>query len=195
MCLDICPPAGVTARELAEAVRRTTALGGRAQRDAPRAPGQLRFGIAQGGTDPELPHALDRGDRRACPSTATRSAASRSGRSRADDARHRRLGGAAAARPEQPRYFMGLGDPEGILEVIARGHRHVRLRPADPDRPHGSALTLGGPPQPPQRPLRARPGPLDDGCDCPACARVLPRVRPPPREPAGAARAAAAHTA
>jgi queuine tRNA-ribosyltransferase len=53
MCLDHVPPAGVPRRELEEAVRRTTAWA-RRQRDAPRADGQLRFGITQGGTDPEL---------------------------------------------------------------------------------------------------------------------------------------------
>ena len=53
MCLDICPPAGVTRDELAEAVRRTTLWATR-QRAAPRAPGQLLFGIAQGASDPDL---------------------------------------------------------------------------------------------------------------------------------------------
>ena len=53
MCLDICPPADASRAEHEEAVRRTT-LWAERQVDAPRAPGQLRFGIAQGGTDPEL---------------------------------------------------------------------------------------------------------------------------------------------
>ena len=50
MCLDICPPAGVPRPELEEAVRRTT-LWAQRQRDLPRAPGQLRFAISQGGLD------------------------------------------------------------------------------------------------------------------------------------------------
>src|SRR4029450_7510396 len=53
MCLDICSPAGATRDAHEEAVRRTT-LWAERQVDAPRADGQLRFGIAQGGTDPEL---------------------------------------------------------------------------------------------------------------------------------------------
>ncbi|HUZ82284.1 MAG TPA: tRNA guanosine(34) transglycosylase Tgt, partial [Gaiellaceae bacterium] len=53
MCLDQVPAAGVSRRELGEAVRRTTAWAER-QRDAPRADGQLRFGITQGGVDVEL---------------------------------------------------------------------------------------------------------------------------------------------
>src|SRR4051794_9070444 len=53
MCLDICPPAGVPRAELEEAVRRTGVWAAR-QRDLPRAPGQLRFAITQGGLDEEL---------------------------------------------------------------------------------------------------------------------------------------------
>src|SRR5690349_14226102 len=53
MCLDICPPIDVPRRELEEAVRRTALWAGR-QRAVPRAEGQLLFGIAQGGADPEL---------------------------------------------------------------------------------------------------------------------------------------------
>src|SRR5205823_3600905 len=53
MCLDICPPAGVPRQELEVAVRRTT-LWAKRQRDVPRAPGQLRFAITQGGLDHEL---------------------------------------------------------------------------------------------------------------------------------------------
>ena len=56
MCLDVCPPAGVPRAELEEAVRRTTRWAAR-QREAPRAPGQLVFGIAQGGTDPRAARA------------------------------------------------------------------------------------------------------------------------------------------
>src|SRR3954465_12672292 len=53
MCLDICPPADVSRAELEEAVRRTTLWATR-QRVAPRADGQLLFGIAQGASDAEL---------------------------------------------------------------------------------------------------------------------------------------------
>ena len=48
MALDVCLPAGASNAELAQAVERTTAWG-RRQLAAPRAEGQLVFGIAQGG--------------------------------------------------------------------------------------------------------------------------------------------------
>src|SRR4029079_3246624 len=53
MCLDICPPADVSRREHEDAVRRTL-LWAERQVEVPRAPVQLRSGISQGGTDPEL---------------------------------------------------------------------------------------------------------------------------------------------
>src|SRR5207245_2401953 len=53
MCLDVCAPAGGRPEDLVEAVRLTTLWASR-QRAAPRAEGQLLFGIAQGATDPEL---------------------------------------------------------------------------------------------------------------------------------------------
>ena len=132
MCLDICPPAGVPRAELEEAVRRTT-LWAERQRDLPRAPGQLRFAITQGGLDPELRRRSIDGARRRSTSTATRSAASRSGRSapRCSTPSRRRRRSCPAAKP---RYFMGIGDPEGVHRGDRARDRHVRLRPADPHR-------------------------------------------------------------
>ncbi|HET8968858.1 MAG TPA: tRNA guanosine(34) transglycosylase Tgt, partial [Gaiellaceae bacterium] len=53
MCLDVCVPAGASPTDLARAVSTTTGWA-RRQVDAPRAGGQLRFGITQGATDVEL---------------------------------------------------------------------------------------------------------------------------------------------
>src|SRR5581483_9183818 len=118
MCLDICPPAAVARADLELAVRRTT-LWAERQRDLPRANGQLRFAITQGGLDGELRAqssaalvaldfdgyaigGLSVGEERAPMFEAVTSAA-------------------AALPADKPRYFMGIGDPEGVIEVIARG--------------------------------------------------------------------------
>ena len=53
MCLDVCLPASAGRREHEHAVDLTTRWAER-QAHAPRASGQLRFGISQGGTDREL---------------------------------------------------------------------------------------------------------------------------------------------
>jgi queuine tRNA-ribosyltransferase len=53
MCLDVCPPAGAARAELERAVGLTSIWAERQQK-APRADGQLLFGIVQGGTDEQL---------------------------------------------------------------------------------------------------------------------------------------------
>ena len=86
-------------------------------------------------------------------STATRSAACPSGRTAR--AMFEATAWAAPLLPaDRPRYFMGIGDPEGILAAIERGHRHVRLRPADADRAHRLGAHVGGAPEPEERALR-----------------------------------------
>src|SRR5579863_4593687 len=107
MCLDHVPPADVSRRELEAAVRRTTDWAAR-QRHAPRAEGQLRFGICQGGVDPELRRrsteeigeldfdgnaigGLAIGEERAATFETTARAAE-------------------LMAPGKPRYFMGIGD-------------------------------------------------------------------------------------
>ena len=149
MCLDVCPPAGVPRAELAEAVRLTTAWATR-QRDAPSArPGSSSSGSRRA-PDRELRRrsieeivALDF-DGYALGGLSV-------GEDRATMLETVGVGGAAASR-RQARYFMGIGDPEGILEVIARGDRHVRLRPADPHRPHRLRAHVGGPAEPARTP-------------------------------------------
>ena len=65
MCLDVCPPAGVPREELERAVRLTTDLGAPGSATRRGRPGQLVFGITQGGVDRELRAAVGRGDHRA----------------------------------------------------------------------------------------------------------------------------------
>jgi queuine tRNA-ribosyltransferase len=168
MCLDICLPAGAARPELEEAVRRTT-LWAQGQRDLPRAPGQLRFAITQGGLDGEVRRrsseelvaldfdgyaigGLSVGEHREPMFDATTEAA-------------------AFLPQEKPRYFMGIGDPEGVLEVISRGVDMFDCVLPTRTARTGSALTREG-----RLNLRnarfARDAlPLEDGCPCPACTR------------------------
>ena len=168
MCLDICSPAGVSRAELEEAVRRTT-LWAERQRDLPRAPGQLRFGITQGGLDDELRRrssdelvgldfdgyaigGLSVGEHREPMFEATTTA--------------------AAFLPEdKPRYFMGIGDPEGVLEVIARGVDMFDCVLPTRTARTGSALTREGRLNLRNAGFARDERPLEEGCTCPACAR------------------------
>ncbi|MDQ5820250.1 MAG: tRNA guanosine(34) transglycosylase Tgt [Actinomycetota bacterium] len=168
MCLDICPPAGVPRPELEAAVRRTT-LWARRQGETARAPGQLLFGIAQGGTDGELRRRsiaelidLDL-DGYALGGLAI-------GEER--DAMFETTGWAAPLLPEgKARYFMGIGDPEGILEVIVRGIDMFDCVLPTRTARTGSALTWHGRLNLRNNRFARDPAPLDVDCACPACER------------------------
>ena len=168
MCLDICLPTDVSRRELETAVRRTSLWAAR-QRAAPRAPGQLLFGIAQGASDPDLRrvsieqivelgfdgHALG-------------------GLSVGED-RQLMFETTAWAAPllpdEKPRYFMGIGDPEGVLEVIERGIDMFDCALPTRTARTGSALTWSGRLNLRNARFTRDDRPLEPGCSCPACTR------------------------
>jgi queuine tRNA-ribosyltransferase len=166
MCLDICPPADSPHDELALAVERTTRWAER-QLAAPRAPGQLLFGIAQGGTDVEL-------RRRSLEEIAALGFDGHAlgGLSVGED-REAMLATVAWAAPllpaGRPRYFMGIGDPAGILEVIERGvDMFDCVLPTRLGRT-GSALTWEGRLNLRNARFARDGGPLQDGCPCRAC--------------------------
>jgi queuine tRNA-ribosyltransferase len=168
MCLDQVPAAGVPTRALEEAVRRTTEWA-RRQRDLPRADGQLRFAISQGGLDRGLRErsiselaeldfdgnaigGLSVGEERGAMFDATDHAA-------------------ALMPADKPRYFMGIGDPEGILEVIEAGVDMFDCVLPTRTARTGSALTRTGRLNLRNAQYAKDTGPLDDACDCPACTR------------------------
>jgi queuine tRNA-ribosyltransferase len=73
--------------------------------------------------------------------------------------------------PARPRYFMGIGDPVGVLEVIERGvDMFDCVLPTRLGRT-GSALTWEGRLNLRNARFSRDPRPLDDGCPCAACTR------------------------
>jgi queuine tRNA-ribosyltransferase len=168
MCLDICPPFDVARAGLEEAVRRTT-LWARRQRAAPRADGQLLFGIAQGASDAEL--------RRRSIAELTEldfDGYALGGLAIGEDRplMFETTAWAAALLPDdRPRYFMGIGDPEGVLEVIERGVDMFDCVLPTRTARTGSALTWEGRLNLRNAAFARDPRPLDEGCSCPACAR------------------------
>jgi queuine tRNA-ribosyltransferase len=79
---------------------------------------------------------------------------------------------AAAALPRgKPRYFMGIGDPEGVIEVIARGVDMFDCVLPTRTARTGSALTWEGRLNLRNARFARDPRPLDADCPCPACAR------------------------
>lgn len=72
---------------------------------------------------------------------------------------------------ERPRYLMGVGFPEDLLEGIARGVDLFDCVAATRNGRHGSAWTTDGKVQVRGAPLRLDEGPLDPECDCEGCLR------------------------
>jgi queuine tRNA-ribosyltransferase len=168
MCLDVCLPAGAPKPELERAVRVTTRWAQR-QIDAPRAPGQLRFGIAQGGTDSEL-RTRSIEEITGLPFDGFALGGLAVGESTSEMLEC--LDWAAPLLPvRNPRYFMGIGDPRGVLDVVARGVDLFDCVLPTRTARTGSALTWEGRLNLRNAMYRADPRPLDDDCDCAACER------------------------
>jgi queuine tRNA-ribosyltransferase len=168
MCLDVCPPADSSRAALEKAVRLTT-LWAQRQRNVPRADGQLRFGIAQGGADPEL-------RRRSIAEIVELDFDGNAlgGLSVGEDREtmFETVGWAAPLLPDaKPRYFMGIGDPEGVLAVIERGIDMFDCVLPTRTARTGSALTWEGRLNLKNARFARDERPLDPGCACPACSR------------------------
>ncbi len=167
MAFDECTRADVKSVELEAAVRRT-ALWARRSREAPHAEGQLVFGIVQGGTD------LGLRERSTADILDVGFDGYAIGGLSVGEERTVMLDTVSRTAPwlpdERPRYFMGIGDPAGVVEMIARGiDMFDCVLPTRMGRT-GTALT-------PQGRLNMRnarfardPAPLVEGCPCPACA-------------------------
>jgi queuine tRNA-ribosyltransferase len=118
MVFDDCPPHTCTAKELRGAVERTIRWA-RECREQPRAPGQMVFGIVQGGANAAM--------REECAKALVDLGFDGYA-----------VGGVSVGEPEpemlraiemtepfmpanQPRYAMGLGTPAQLVELVARG--------------------------------------------------------------------------
>ena len=154
MCFDECAPGTATRDELAAAVERTTRWAAACRAHHERRD-QLLLGIAQGGTDEEL---------------RRRSAAELqeigfdgyaigglSVGERGDDMLATVDLMDELLPDDRLRYFMGIGDPRGIIEVIRPRCRRLRLRLAHAHGPHRHGAHALRPPQPAKRALRGRP--------------------------------------
>jgi queuine tRNA-ribosyltransferase len=166
MVFDDCPPHTATAKELKAAVERTIRWA-RECREQPRAPGQLVFGIAQGGSNAEM--------REHCAKALVEM--------KFDGYA---IGGVSVGEPEpemlkaieitephlpanQPRYAMGLGTPAQLVELIARGvDMFDCVLPTRVAR-NGTAFTRKGSIGIKGGAYKADFTPIEEGCECYAC--------------------------
>ena len=168
MVFDDCPPHTSTPRELRVAVERTMRWAAEC-REQPRAPGQMVFGIAQGG--------INAAAREECAKALV--ALKFDGYA---------IGGVSVGEPEpemmravemtepflpadQPRYAMGLGTPAQMVEVVARGvDMFDCVLPTRVAR-NGTAFTRKGSLSIKAGACKADFRPIEEGCDCFACQR------------------------
>jgi queuine tRNA-ribosyltransferase len=166
MVLDECPPADAPREYHVESLRRTARWAERCLEAHGRGD-QALFGIVQGGLHSDLREeslklttALD------FPGYAV-------GGLSVGESREEMLGMLALVAPslpaDKPRYFMGIGDPVGILEVVALGvDMFDCVLPTRLAR-HGMALTRDGRINLKNTRFRRDLGPLDPECSCEAC--------------------------
>lgn len=166
MVLDECPPANAGREYHAESLRRTARWAARCK-EAHGREDQALFGIVQGGLYDDLrAESLERTVDIGFPGYAVGGLSV--GESREEMLQT--LGRTAALLPEdRPRYFMGIGDPVGILQVISLGvDMFDCVLPTRLAR-HGSALTPDGRINLRNARFRRDFGPLDAGCSCESC--------------------------
>ncbi|HKI69324.1 MAG TPA: tRNA guanosine(34) transglycosylase Tgt [Verrucomicrobiae bacterium] len=166
MAFDECPPHDAPAKEQRLAVERTIRWAGEC-REQPRAPGQLVFGIVQGGTNAAL--------REECAKALV--ALNFDGYA---------IGGVSVGEPEpemmeavemtepflpagKARYAMGLGTPAQMVELIARGvDMFDCVMPTRVAR-NGTAFTRRGVIGIKGGAFKADFRPIEEGCRCFAC--------------------------
>ncbi|MGB7769953.1 MAG: tRNA guanosine(34) transglycosylase Tgt [Verrucomicrobiia bacterium] len=166
MVFDECPPHDASAREQRLAVERTIRWAQEC-REQPRAPGQLIFGIVQGGSNAAL--------REECAKALV-----------AMDFDGHAIGGVSVGEPEpemlkaieftepflpapKARYAMGLGTPAQMIELIARGvDMFDCVLPTRVAR-NGTAFTRRGAFGLKGGAYKADFRPIEEGCECFAC--------------------------
>jgi queuine tRNA-ribosyltransferase len=167
MQLDECVKLPATPNELARAMRRSLAWAERSKRAfAGGRQGRALFGIVQGGDDLQLRSAsaaalIDTGfDGYAIGGLAV-------GEPR--EVMLRIAGHVAAALPAaHPRYLMGVGTPEDLIEVVASGIDMFDCVLPTRNGRHGLAFTRFGPINLKNARHAADPRPLDETSACPA---------------------------
>ncbi len=165
MVLDECPALPAGRERVAEAVARTSLWAARS-REAYHGPG-VPFGIVQGGTWPDLREksarellALD------FPGYAIGGVSVGEPRETIAGV----LRGTAELLPaDRPRYLMGVGRPEDLVQAVAEGlDLFDCVRPTRTAR-NGTLFTSRGPLNIKRAEFTRDPRPLDESCDCEAC--------------------------
>jgi len=178
MVLDVCPALPATPEVLRTAVDRTAtwARRGRAAflagREAGRTPAQrsqVQFGIVQGGTDATL--RIESAQRTVEVGFDGYAVGGLSVGETRDEMLPALDVTTAQLPADLPRYLMGVGDPLGFVEGIARGVDMFDCVLATRLARHGTILTSGGRLNLRNATHARSRAPLDEACSCEVCGR------------------------
>jgi queuine tRNA-ribosyltransferase len=172
MAFDHCPPSDAPRAAIEDAVARTTAWAARSLA-APRAPGQLRFGIVQGGTHLDL-----RRRHTGALAEMTSDAGARFdglalgglGVGEAPEVMYDVIAAVAPEMPEdRPRYLMGVGTPTDIWTAIGAGVDMFDCVMPTRNARNGNLFVRGGKLNIGNARFRDDPAPVEAGCPCECC--------------------------
>jgi queuine tRNA-ribosyltransferase len=171
MVLDVCPPLPSPDPVIRAAVDRTALWAGRARKAflAHEQPDLSQFGIVQGGADLAMrAESAERTVAVGFDGYAVGGLSVGEDRSATLPALEVAVAGLP---PDRPRYFMGLGDPVGIVDAVARGvDMFDCVLPTRLAR-HGTLLTSEGRINLRNRRFADDSDPIDPTCGCGVCAR------------------------
>ena len=174
MCFDECPPGVATPAEVAAAVERTSTWAERCKSEHQRYGGQgtdgaqMLLGIVQGGVYPELrKRSAERLLEIGFPGYAIGGLTVGEDRSAMLETTELTCG---LLPQDRLRYFMGIGDPQGVVEVIARGVDIFDCVLPTRTARMGTAFTSRGRLNLRNAEHALSDAPLEEGCPCRACA-------------------------
>ncbi len=179
MCLDECPPYPVSEAAARDMMERTLRWAARCKAEWERAGeknGRARtqlFPIVQGATYPDLRReSVRRTLELDLPGYAVGGLSVGEPR----DVLLEMLEASVAGLPsDRPRYLMGVGKPEDLLEAVERGVDMFDCVWPTRNGRNGQAMTWKGPRNLRGSRYRADPGPIDPDCPCLACRRYSRR--------------------
>ena len=172
MCFDQCIAYGATEKEVLQAMKRTHRWAKQcfdAHQSSPTglAVGQALFGIVQGGTFPEL-REESAGVISSIPFHGYAVGGLAVGENKED--MYRFTGQVAGLLPQgKPRYLMGVGSPEDLIEGVARGIDMFDCALPTRVARNGSLFTPRGRVDITKAKYQEQQGPLDESCDCYTC--------------------------